>query len=154
MFKPFGARAASRPSPSRAAAAHKAMALVDAFDDLGRDALAALEGNDGHLAELLARRDEILATLTDHLIALKLDPPAADSALLAGAERAVDSADALVLSVCEAMQSSQAATTALAARVALRSEELREEIAAVNRAGTAGHAYSTHVHGTHLDRSR
>ena len=154
MFKPNSPRPVTRPAPSRTAAAQQVLALCDTFDELGREALAELGSNDVHLAELLTRRDQVLATLTEHLIALKLDPPAADSALLAGAEQAIDSADDLIMSVCEKLHTSQAATAALAARVARRSDELREEISAVNRAGTAGAAYGRHVHGSHLDSRR
>jgi prefoldin subunit 5 len=60
---------------------------------------------------------------------------------MAATERAVDEADALIASVCEALASSERATQRLAARVAKRVETLREELAHVSRASTAGSAY-------------
>lgn len=97
--------------------------------------------DDQRLFELLEKRDEILQTLAEHLVSLKLERPTADSAFLASTERAADEADDLVTQVCAAVDQSQRTTMALAARVAARVTELRAELAEVQRAGTAHGAY-------------
>lgn len=142
-----------RASSARAAAAREALALCESFDNLGREALARL--NDGsRFQELLTQRDDVLSLLNDHLLVLRLERPTADSPQYAGAERAADTADDLIIRVRESLEASSSATSVLTARVAERSAELRHEIAAVNRVGSASHAYASQVHSSRLDSRR
>jgi hypothetical protein len=142
-----------RASSARAIAAREALELCETFDALGKT--AAVNFNDSaRFQELLAQRDDVLALLNDHLLALRLERPTADGPHYAGAERAADTADDLIIQVRETLEASLAATAVLTSRVAQRAAELRHEIAAVNRAGSAQHAYAAHSHGTHLDSRR
>ena len=95
-----------------------------------------------------------LTSQNDHRITLRLERPTADGPHYAGAERAADTADDLIMQVRESLETSLGATSVLTARVAERAAELREEIAAVNRAGTARHAYTSQQNVAHLDSRR
>ena len=142
-----------RASSARAAAAREALALCETFDSLGH--AAAVNVHDAsRMQELLAQRDDVLALLNDHLLALRLERPSADGPEYAGAERAADTADDLIIQVRETLEASLAATTALIGRVVERATELRTEIAAVNRAGSAAQAYGPHSYSAHLDSRR
>lgn len=142
-----------RASSARAQAAREALALCETFNALGREAVVSL--HDGsRFQELLAQRDDVLQLLNDHLLVLRLERPSADGPQFAGAERAADTADDLIIEVRETLEASFAATAVLTSRIAERAAELRQEIAAVNRAGSAQHAYATHGHGAHLDSRR
>jgi hypothetical protein len=141
-------------SSARAAAAREALALCATFDTLG-NAAAVNVHDTSSFQELLVQRDDVLALLNDHLLTLRLERPSADGPQYAGAERAADTADDLIMQVRETLEASLAATTILTARVAARAAELRLEIAAVNRGGVAQYAYSTHPHGVaRLDSRR
>lgn len=142
-----------RASSARAAAAREALALCETFDALGKEAIGTLHDS-SRFQELLLQRDDVLALLNDHLLALRLERPTADGPHYAGAERAADTADDLIIRVRETLEASMAATTVLTARVAERAAELRQEIAAVNRAGSASQAYAVHSHGMLLDSRR
>lgn len=142
-----------RASSVRAAAAREASALCRTFDKLAHDAVAHIDDPE-RFADLLAQRDDVLALLNDHLITLRLERPTADGPAYLDAERAADTADDLILQVRESLEASLAATAVLTARVAERAAELREEIAAVNRAGFAQHAYGALQSGAHLDSRR
>jgi hypothetical protein len=140
-------------SSVRTAAAREAFRLCQTFDQLAYDAVGSIDDPE-RFADLLAQRDEVLAMLNDHLTTLRLERPTADGPQYAGAERAADTADDMILQVRESLEASLAATSVLTARVAERAAELREEIAAVNRGGTAMHAYTSQQNGTHLDSRR
>ncbi|MEP6836202.1 MAG: hypothetical protein ABJB74_22625 [Gemmatimonas sp.] len=129
-------------SSARAAAAREAFLLCQTFDQLAYDAVSNIDDPE-RFADLLAQRDEVLASLNDHLITLRVARPTADGPLYVGAERAADTADDLIMQVRESLESSLAATSVLTARVAERAAELRQEIAAVNRGGTARNAYQS-----------
>ncbi|MDQ6612149.1 MAG: hypothetical protein M3Y64_06925 [Gemmatimonadota bacterium] len=100
------------------------------------------------------QRDDVLALLNDHLLVLRLERPSADSPHYAGAERAADTADDLIMHLRECLEASASATAVLTARVATRAGELRQEIAAVNRAGSAQHAYGPSNMSSHFDSLR
>ena len=140
-------------SSARAAAAREAFLLCETFDQLAYDAVSRIDDPE-RFADLLAQRDDVLAMLNDHLITLRLERPTADGPLYVGAERAADTADDLIIQVRESLSASLAATSVLTARVAERAAELREEIAALNRAGTARHAYASQQNTVHLDSRR
>lgn len=141
---------ARKASSARAAAARETFLLCQTFDQLAYDAVSSIDDPE-RFADLLAQRDEVLALLNDHLITLRLERPTADGPLYAGAERAADTADDLIVQVRESLEASIAATSVLTARVAERAAELRQEIAAVNRIGTARHAYSSQPNMAHID---
>ncbi|MEO7362677.1 MAG: hypothetical protein ABI120_20265 [Gemmatimonadaceae bacterium] len=140
-------------SSARAAAAREAFLLCQTFDQLAYDAVGSIDDPE-RFADLLAQRDDVLAMLNDHLITLRLERPTADGPLYLGAERAADTADDMIIQVRESLEASLAATSILTARVAERSAELRQEIAAVNRVGTARHAYESQQTVAHLDNRR
>ncbi len=140
-------------SSARAAAAREAFLLCQTFDQLAYDAVGSIDDPD-RFAGLLAQRDDVLAMLNDHLITLRLERPSADGPQYLGAERAADTADDMIIQVRESLEASLAATSVLTARVAERAAELREEIAAVNRVGTARHAYASQQNVIHLDSRR
>ena len=140
-------------STARAAAAREAFLLCQTFDQLAYDAVSHIDDPE-RFADLLAQRDDVLAMLNDHLITLRVERPSADGPQYAGAERAADTADDMIIQVRESLEASLAATSVLTARVAERAAELREEIAAVNRAGTARHAYTSQQTVAHLDSRR
>ena len=140
-------------SAARAAAAREAFLLCQTFDQLAYDAVSNIDDPE-RFADLLEQRDDVLAMLNDHLITLRLERPSADGPQYAGAERAADTADDMIIQVRESLEASLAATSVLTARVAERAAELRQEIAAVNRAGTARHAYASQQTVAHLDGRR
>ncbi|MBC8089324.1 MAG: hypothetical protein H7Z40_18825 [Phycisphaerae bacterium] len=145
--------ASVRRASSRAAAAREASALCRTFDQLAVDAVTHID-EPQRFADLLAQRDDVLALLNDHLITLRLERPTADGPEYAGAERAADTADDLIMQVRESLEASLAATSVLTARVAERANELRQEIAAVSRAGSAQHAYGVQQSVAQLDGRR
>jgi hypothetical protein len=142
-----------RASSARAAAAREAFALCKTFDQLAVEAAINID-DPQRFADLLAQRDDVLAMLNDHLITLRLERPSADGPEYAGAERAADTADDLIVQVRESLEASLAATSVLTARVAERAAELRQEIAAVNRAGFAQQAYGMPITPAHIDGRR
>lgn len=140
-------------SSARAAAAREAFLLCQTFDQLAYDAVGSIE-DPQRFSDLLAQRDDVLAMLNDHLITLRLERPTADGPQYAGAERAADTADDLIMQVRESLEASLAATSVLTARVAERAAELRDEIAAVNRGGTARNAYTSQQNIALMDGRR
>ena len=135
----FGRRA----SPARQAAARTALALCASADAAAREAEGIVGADDNRLFSLLEQRDEILRDLAEHLVVLRLERPTADSPLFAATERAVDEADDLIADVCAALTTSQRVTMELAARVERRAAELRLELDAVQRAGSARIGYAS-----------
>jgi hypothetical protein len=151
----------SRPLPSpaassarRTAAAREALALCATADAVAAQAADVLGVDDDRLVALLEQREQMLADLAEHIVALKLERPTADNPLFAASERVVDDADQLITTVCEALTASQRTTVALAMRVEERVAELREELASVQRAGSAGVAYMALGTSRHVDRIR
>lgn len=135
----------TRPStPVRAEAARHALALCASADAAARAAEAVVGTDDDRLFSLLEQRDEMLRDLTEQMVVLRLERPTADSALFAATERAVDDADAMITDVCAALSTSQRVTMELAAKVVRRSAEIRAELDAVQRAGSAQMGYATH----------
>ena len=128
-------------SSARDVAARKALDICAAADSMANEALHCAGENDERMFELLERREEILQSLAEHIVSLKLGKYAADSPLFAASERAADEGDELVEGVCAALDVSQKTTMALAARVAARVSELRAELALVQRAGSVQTAY-------------
>jgi hypothetical protein len=137
----------SAPPPSlsraaaRKAAAQQVLSVCAGVDAVTAEAHAALGIDDDRLFALLETRDQMLQDLAEHLAVLQHTKPTADNPLLAATERAVDEADALIASVCEAVATSQRATMELASRVAQRVETLRDALAQAQRASHAGSAY-------------
>lgn len=109
--------------------------------------------DDDRLFSLLEQRDEMLSDLAEQLVVLRAERPTADSPLYAATEKAVDEADDLIAEVCAALSVSQRVTMELAARVARRAAEIRSELDAVQRAGSAGVGYAT-LSNPHLVDSR
>ncbi len=130
-----------RPTPQQEAAARSAMALCARADHAAREAEAVVGIDDGRLFSLLEQRDEMLSDLAETLVVLRAERPTADSPLFAATERVVDEADELITEVCAALSMSERVTMELAARVARRAAEIRAELDAVQRAGSAGVAY-------------
>lgn len=138
----------------RSDAAREALAICANADAMAREAMQCVGGNDARLFELIERRDEILQTLAEHIVSLKLERHPADSPLLAASERAADEGDELVEAVWTALDVSQRTTMALAARVATRVAELRAELATAQRAGSVQMAYAPHPGAMQLDSVR
>ncbi len=139
---------------ARQAAARGALAICATADALAREAVDVVGQDDDRLFSLLEQRDEMLQDLSEHLVMLRLERPTADSPLYAATERAVDDADALLTEVSAALSTSHRVTMELAAKVARRTEEIRRELDAVQRASSAGLGYGA-VTGVHLvDRLR
>ena len=136
-------RFSRRASPAREEAARHALALCASADAAAREAEQVVGIDDDRLFSLLEQRDEMLRDLTEHLVVLRMERPTADSVLFAATERAVDEADDLITTVCAALTTSQRVTMELAARVARRSAEIRAELDAVQRAGSARIGYAT-----------
>lgn len=132
-----------RRTPARERAARNALALCANADAAAREAGSMIGIDDDRLFSLLEARDEMLRDLAEHLVVLRLEPPTADSSLFAATQRVVDEADDLITDVCAALSVSQHVTMELAARVARRSAEIREELHAVQRAGSARIGYTT-----------
>jgi len=151
MFTPTGfrmPRLARRPVAARTEAAQTALALCANADAAAREAEQLVGVDDARLFSLLEQRDEMLHDLAEQMVVLRLERPTADSALFAATERAVDDADELITEVCAAVATSQRVTMELAARVARRASEIRAELDAVQRAGSArmGYAQPTTTH--------
>ena len=144
-----------RRSPEvRQAAARGALAICAGADALAREAVTVVGQDDDRLFSLLEQRDEMLQGLSEHLVMLRLQRPTADSPLYAATERAVDEADALFVEVSTALSTSHRVTMELAAKVARRTDEIRCELDAVQRASNAGLGYGAAT-GAHLvDRMR
>jgi len=143
-----------RLSGGRERAAREALTLCESVDALARDADASLGVDDDRLFSLLEQREQMLADLVEHVVTLRLERPTADSPLFAATERVVDDADALVTEVCTALTRSHRATMVLALRVSERVKALRAELAAVQRAGSAGIGYATLSVPGHLNNLR
>lgn len=142
-----------RPTPVRQAAARSALALCASADAAAREAESVVGVDDDRLFSLLEQRDEMLSDLAEQLVVLRAERPTADSPLYAATEKAVDEADDLIAEVCAALSVSQRVTMELAARVARRAAEIRSELDAVQRAGSAGVGYAT-LSNPHLVDSR
>ena len=139
---------------ARQAAALGALAICASADALAREAVEVVGEDDDRLFNLLEQRDEMLQDLSEHLVMLRLERPSADSPLYAATERAVDDADALLAEVSAALSTSHRVTMELAGKVARRTEEIRCELDAVQRASSAGLGYGA-MAGAHLvDRFR
>lgn len=132
-----------RHNPARELAARNALALCSNADAAAREAEGVVGVDDARLFSLLESRDEILRDLSEHLIVLRMERPTADSSLFAATTRIVDDADDLISDVCAALTVSQHVTMDLAAKVARRAAEIREELDAVQRAGCASIGYAT-----------
>lgn len=151
----------SSPSPlisrsSRMHAARSALALCASADAIAREVEVEVTSpaDDHRLFALLEQREVMLQDLAEQLIVLRLERPTADSALFAATERVVDEAEALVAEVCSAVTTSHRITVELAAKVARRSEEIRAELDAVQRASTASVAYGMNAGARLVDRVR
>ncbi len=138
----------------RERAARAALAICESADVLAGEADASLDIDDDRLFSLLEQREQMLADLAEHVVTLRQERPTVDSPLFASTERIVDDADALVTEVCTALSRSHRATMALAMRVSERANALRAELAAVQRAGSAGLAYSIRPTPHHMDSFR
>ncbi len=134
-------KAVQRSDATRVEAARGALALCASADAAAREAEQLVGVDDQRLFSLLEQRDELLSDLAEQLVTLRTIRPTADGALFAATERAVDEADALITDVCAALAVSQRVTMELAARVARRAAEIRAELDAVQRAGSAGIGY-------------
>lgn len=145
------------PPESRAAAeaaAQEALAVCEGADRIAEHAWNAVGVDDERLFSLLEERERMLAGLADHITTLKRQRHSADGGKVAASERVLEETDAVVARVCEALSASQRTTMALAVRVADRVAELREELATVQRAGSAGLGYATLGGSPHVDRVR
>ena len=147
-------RLARRPSAVREAAARQAIAICANADAAAHQATRVVGVDDDRLFSLLEQRDEMLRDLAEHLVVLRLERPTADSPLYAATERAVDEADALIADVCAALSVSERVTMELAARVARRASEIRTELDAVQRAGSASIGYAAHAAPAVVDSRR
>lgn len=152
-------RASSAPVVSRSSrlhAARSALSLCASADALAREVEVEVvsPADDHRLFALLEQREVMLQDLAEQLVVLRLERPTADSALYAATERVVDEADALVVEVCSALATSHRVTVELAAKVAKRSEEIRAELDAVQRASTASVAYGRPAGAQVVDRRR
>lgn len=143
-------------SASRIKAARAALTICAHADALAREADAEVDSlaDDHRLFALLEQREVMLQDLAEQLLVLRLHRPTADSALFAATERVVDEADALVSDVCSAVSTSHRITVELAAKVARRSEEIRAELDAVQRASHASAAYGLPGGARLVDRLR
>ena len=153
-FLPASTRVPPVPRSPRTHAAREVIAICTSADRLADEATGLVGVDDDRLFALLEQREEMLADLAEHLVALRLERPTADNPLLAASERTVDEADALVSAVCEALGAAQRSTVALAVRVAERTAELRAELASVGRAGQATLGYGSLDRPTRVDRVR
>lgn len=137
-------------------AARSALALCASADAIAREVEVEVTSpaDDHRLFALLEQREVMLQDLAEQLIVLRLERPTADSALFAATERVVDEAEALVAEVCSAVTTSHRITVELAAKVARRSEEIRAELDAVQRASTASVAYGMNAGARLVDRVR
>jgi hypothetical protein len=142
------------PRKTRGAVARQVLSMCAGIDAITAEAHASLGLDEDRLFALLETREQMLLELAESVAVLQHSRPAADNALFAATERAVDDADALIATVCDALQSSERATKALAARVAERVEQLREELAAVQRATSVSSAYQLGGHSRHVDLRR
>ncbi len=148
------ARFGRRGPEGRQAAARGALAICASADALAREAVEVVGEDDDRLFSLLEQRDEMLQDLSEHLVMLRLERPTADSPLYAATERAVDAADAMLTELSAALSTSHRVTMELAAKVARRTDEIRRELDAVQRASSAGLGYGAAA-GAHLvDRFR
>lgn len=147
-------RFARRASPERQDAARQALAICANVDAAAREAERVLGIDNDRLFSLLEQRDEMLRDLAEHLVVLRLERPTADSPLFAATERAVDQADDLITEVCAALTMSERVTMELAARVSHRAAEIRAELDAVQRAGSARVGYATHEAPRMVDSRR
>ncbi len=133
-----------RVSAEREQAARSALALCAGADAAAQEAERVVGVDDDRLFSLLEQRDEMLSDLAEQVMILRAERPTADGLLFAATERAVDEADDLIAEVCSAVSVSQRVTMELAARVARRAAEIRAELDAVQRAGSAGLGYAAH----------
>ena len=139
---------------NRSEAARQAIDICATADSVAHEALQCVGKDDARLFELIERREEILQSLAEHLVSLRLEKHAADSRMFVASERAADEGDDLIDAVCVALDMSQRTTIALAARVATRVQELRAELAEVQRAGSVQMAYSSRPTPSLLDSRR
>jgi hypothetical protein len=149
-----GGRLGLRGPEARHAAARDALAICAGADAIAREAVDVVGHDDDRLFSLLELRDEMLQDLSEHLVLLRLERPAADCPLYAATERAVDDADALLTEVSAALTTSHRVTMELAAKVARRTDDIRRELDAVQRAGNAGIGYGMTAGAPLVDRRR
>ncbi len=151
-----GQAPASRPDRADTmVAAQKALALCARADVLAREASTAAGTDASRVLAILEQRDDMLQDLAEHLVTLRHARPTADSPLLAHSAQMLDEADAVIAEVCSALDRSQRATVELLAKLARRSDELRTELDAVQRAGSAGMTYAREMtRGVALDFRR
>jgi len=153
MYQLFERRASTAPAAkprAASAAARRALALCVTADALALEAADVMDYDEHRLLALLAARDEMLIDLAAELAVLRQAHRTADGPLFAATERAVDEAEAVLDQVAEALDRSNRVTVELTAKVAMRVESLRAELATVQRAGHAGLVYSRENDGSTL----
>lgn len=152
----MGSAQATVTRTSRTQAARTALSLCASADELARalEVEVTSAASEHRLLALLEQRDEMLQDLAEQLVILRTERPTADSLLYAATERVVDEADALIAEVCSAVSTSHQITLDLAAKVARRTEEIRAELDAVQRASVASVGYGAMAAPRLVDRFR
>lgn len=139
---------------ARQAAARDALTLCALADQLAREAAEVIGNDDDRLSSLLEQRDKTLQLLSEHLVMLRHERPTADSASYAATEQMVDDADALLTEVSAALSTSHRVTMELAVKVARRTDEIRSELDAVQRASGAELGYGAALGPRVVDQLR
>lgn len=121
------------------AAAREALAICEGADRLAELAEGAVGVDDNRMFSLLDERERMLAGLAGYLAVLEPRAPQAES---------------LVRDLCAALSVSERRNETLAARVVGRIDALREELATVQRAGSAVVGYAPLGTTPHVDRVR
>ena len=67
-------------------AARQALEICAIADSMAQEAMQCVDSNEERLYELIERRDEVLQSLAEHLVSLRLEKHAADSPLIASIE--------------------------------------------------------------------
>jgi len=133
-------------------AAQAALAICADADRLAREATEAAIHDDERLPRLMEQRDELLGDLAEQLAVIRFSRPAADHPIFAQTERKLDEADRLVDQVMGALATSEKATQELVLALTKRSNELRAEIDAVQRASSASVGYGAASTSQLVDR--
>lgn len=133
-------------------AAQAALAICADADRLAREATEAAFQDDERLPRLMEQRDELLGDLAEQLAVIRFSRPAADSPIFAQTERKLDEVDRLVDQVMGALATSEKATQELVFALTKRSNELRAEIDAVQRASSASVGYGAALTPQFVDR--
>jgi hypothetical protein len=134
--------------------ARRVLWLCADADRIGEQAAADVGVDDDRLFLLVEARDVVLTDLATQIAFLKQKRREADGRGFAPTGQVVNEANTLITEVCEALSASHRATMVLAERVAERVAELREELATVQRAGSAGLGYAALDTSPHVDRVR